>query len=126
MATIVQVPDLPLPPLRQELRIERGAPLVSGAPSWTIFDPVRHMFFQIGQMEMAVLSLWRGRSAPALGAELRRQGYSGEAADGALKSMVEFCFANGLTQRPTGDAVQSLTAQRERSRRDWWRWMLDN
>ncbi|GGE97079.1 peptidase M50 [Sphingomonas prati] len=117
---------MPLPPLRQELRIERGAPLVSGAPSWTIFDPVRHMFFQIGQTEMAILSLWRGRSAPALGAELRRQGYAGEAADGALKSMIQFCFANGLTQRPAGDAVQSLTAQRERSRRDWWRWMLDN
>ena len=28
-----------IPPLRQELRIEPGAPLVDGAPSWTLFDP---------------------------------------------------------------------------------------
>ncbi len=115
-----------LPPLRQELRLEPGAPLVTGAPSWTIFDPVRHLFFQIGQLEMAILSLWRGRSRDAVCDGLDAQGYDRQDADRAIGEMVEFCVANGLTQAPPGDTVNALMAQRARSKRAWWKWALDN
>ena len=47
-----------MPDLRQELRIEPGAPLVNGAPSWTLFDPVRHAFFQLGKIEFRIFSSW--------------------------------------------------------------------
>ncbi len=119
-------PPLPLPALRQELRVEPGAPLVNGAPSWTIFDPLRHSFFQIGRIEMAILSLWPGRSAQDVRAALEDQGLDPDEAGRATAQMVEFCLAQGLTERPPGDAVATLTERRERTKRSWWKFALDN
>lgn len=119
-------PPLPLPALRQELRVEPGAPLVNGAPSWTIFDPVRHAFFQIGRIEMAILSLWPGRSAQEVRAGLEQQGLDPDDAGRATAQMVEFCLAQGLTERPPGDAVATLSERRARTRRSWWRLAVDN
>lgn len=127
MATLPFSPaPLPLPRLRQELRVEPGAPLVNGAPSWTIFDPVRHVFFQIGRIEMAILSLWPDRSAQDVCAALEDRGLDPDEAGRATAQMVDFCLAQGLTERPPGDMVASLTERHERTRRAWWRMALDN
>ena len=125
MATLPFAPP-PLPALRQELRIEPGAPLVNGAPSWTIFDPIRHAFFQIGQLEVAILSLWPGRTAQDVQGALLERGYDIDETRKATAQMIEFCIAHGLTERPPGDAVATLVERRERTRRSWWRMALDN
>jgi len=116
----------PLPPLRQELRIEPAAPLVNGAPSWTIFDPVRHLFYQIGQLEMRILSLWPGRSVSAVRGALVDDGYDEASSNAAIGRMIEFCFNNSLTRAPPGDPVKALVERRAATKREWWRWALDN
>lgn len=129
MATLPLAPQFspaPLPALRQELRVEPGAPLVSGAPSWTIFDPIRHAFYQIGQLEVAILSLWPGRTAEDVRTGLTDRGYAPDEAGRATAQMIEFCLAHGLTERPPGDSVATLVERRARTRRSWWRFALDN
>lgn len=115
-----------LPPLRQELRIEPGAPLVTGAPSWTLFDPIRQLFYQVGRVEFRVFSLWSRGDIDDVRAGLRAEGLSEDAAERAIGRTLEFAFANSLTVTPARDTVASLTAQRAATRRDWWRWMLDH
>jgi putative peptide zinc metalloprotease protein len=126
MPELAAAGPLPLPQLRQELRIEPGAPLTSGAPSWTLFDPIRHQFFQLGAVEFQLLSgIAAGDITPAVN-RLRRDAMSAEAISDALNQVVEFAYTNLLTvdRVEPGDA---LFARHSAARRKaWWRQLLDN
>lgn len=116
----------PLPGLRQELRIEPGAPLVNGAPSWTLFDPVRHAFFQLGRIEFRIFRRWAEGSFEGLAADLAEEGLEGEEVDQAVARVVDFSLTNHLTVAPMGDSVATLVSERERARKAWWKWAVDN
>jgi putative peptide zinc metalloprotease protein len=115
-----------IPGLRQELRIEPGAPMVNGAPSWTLFDPVRHAFFQLGKLEVGIFARWASGELSKIGDDLKREGIEGQAADRLVARVVDFSISNQLTVAPLGDAVATFTAQRRTQRKAWWRWLVDN
>ena len=115
-----------LPGLRQELRIESGAPLVNGAPSWTLFDPVRHAFFQLGKVEFRILSRWASGMIGAIKDDLEAEGLNEEEINTAFGQVVEFSLSNSLTITPMGDTVATFSQQRQTAKRAWWKWMLDN
>jgi len=119
-----QLPDdAQLPPLREELRVDRSAPLLNGAPSWAIFDPVRHTYFQIGQAELALLGAWKQGSVKELKQRfLQQQGV--EPDPRAIQVLLQFLVANSLTRVPLGDAVKSLKAQAQARQQTWWQWLL--
>jgi putative peptide zinc metalloprotease protein len=117
---------LALPALRQELRIERGAALVNGAPSWTLFDPVRHLFFQLGEIEFAIFSNWASGRIDRVAEVLSAKGMDAAEIDAAFGRTLEFSLSNSLTQKPLGDAVLTYRQQREAARKAWWKWMIDN
>lgn len=117
----------PLPPLRQELRIEPGAPLVNGAPSWTLFDPVRHMFFQLGRIEYIILSRWASGNLADVGRDLMDHGLDQEESNDAFNRVVEFSAGNSLTMGPVGrGSVEAFLAQRAAAKKAAWKWLLDN
>ena len=90
-------PERPLlPPLRQELRIEPGAALVTGAPSWTLFDPVRHLFFQLGRIEYRILSRWASGDLEKVSEDLAAEGLDEEEINNAFGQVVDF----SLSQQP--------------------------
>lgn len=127
----IELPQLPKPPpipaLRQELRIEPGAPLVNGAPSWTLFDPVRHSFFQLGRTEFLILSHWASGDLGQIGEALEREGLESDEANDAFNRVIEFAATNGLTVGPVGqDAVAAFTEQHARGKKAAWKWLLDN
>lgn len=66
-----QSDDASLPPLREDLNISPGAPLLNGAPSWVIYDPVRHRFFQVGQRTIEMILNWSTGTALRLQADLK-------------------------------------------------------
>lgn len=115
-----------LPPLRQELRIEPGAPLVTGAPSWTLFDPVRHAFFQLGRIEFAIFSRWANGAMHEAGPALVAEGLESGEAEGEIARVVEFSLANNLTIAPLSDSVASFERIRRYGEKAWWRWLLDH
>ena len=115
-----------LPGLRQELRIERGAPLVTGAPSWTLFDPVRHLFYQLGKLEFRIFALWQNGSLNHIRAGLAADGVEAKDADLAIARVLDFSFANSLTISPNGPAVEQFAAQRKLRQREWWKWLVDH
>lgn len=125
LALNLPAPQAP-PPLRQELRIEPGAPLVSGAPSWTLFDPLRHAFFQLGQIEFSVFSRWANGRIHEAAAELVAKGFDQEEADAEIKRVVEFSLANNLTVTPAGESVGNFERIRRHGDKAWWRWLVDH
>ena len=118
--------DPALPPLRQELRIEPGAPLVNGAPSWILFDPVRHLFYQIGRLEMKILSLWGSHTLGRLKTALGDEGLDAAEAEAEIGRVLRFSFANNLTVRPEGDTSAAFASQRALAKREWWKWLVDH
>lgn len=125
-AITIEPTAAPLPGLRQELRLEPGAPLVSGAPSWTLFDPVRHAFFQLGKIEFSVFSAWARGSFADVQETLKAEGVPEDQIDATVARIVDFSLSNQLTVAPMGDVVASFEAMRERQKKAWWRWMVDN
>ncbi|MFM9975888.1 MAG: HlyD family efflux transporter periplasmic adaptor subunit [Beijerinckiaceae bacterium] len=49
---------VPLPVLREDIRLLKDAASPSGAPRWLIHDPVRDSFFEIGIEAFQLISLW--------------------------------------------------------------------
>ncbi|WP_428628502.1 HlyD family efflux transporter periplasmic adaptor subunit [Sphingopyxis sp.] len=117
---------LAMPLLRQELRIEPGAPLVNGAPSWTLFDPVRHAFFQLGRIEFTIFSRWANGRMHEAAQGLVAEGLEADEADAEVTRVVEFSLANNLTIAPLSDSVGSFERIRSQSRKAWWRWLVDH
>jgi putative peptide zinc metalloprotease protein len=127
MTSIAIAPEAPpLPGLRQELQINPGAPLVNGAPSWTLFDPIRHAFFQLGRIEFRIFKRWSSGSFDGLADELSEDGLDGEEIDATIARVVEFSLTNHLTIAPMGDTVATLVSERERARAAWWKWAFDH
>lgn len=115
-----------LPPLRQELRLEPGAPLPSGAPGFVLFDPLRHLFFEIGAIEQRIIAHWRCGEAEAVRDALIAEGESQRDAEDAIVAFHEFALSNSLTRDAPGNAVKTLADRHARAKRDWWRWLLDH
>lgn len=127
----INLPELPAPPplpaLRQELRIEPGAALVTGAPSWTLFDPVRHVFFQLGRTEYLILSRWAAGDLAEIGRDLLAHGLDEQDANEAFNRVVEFSANNSLTIGPIGrNTVEAFLEQRKSAKKAAWKWLLDN
>jgi putative peptide zinc metalloprotease protein len=118
--------DAPLPPLRQELRIEPGTPLPGGAPGFILFDPLRHLFFQIGALEQRVLALWRHQSPVVVRDALVAEGETVEDAEAAIADVHRFVLTNSLTRDVPGAAARSFAAREAAARKSWWKWLLDH
>ena len=113
----------PLPPLRQELRLDRAAPLAGGAPGWVLFDPLRHLFFQVGALEQRVVTHWRLGEAHAVLGALVAGGDHPEEAEDALVAFHDFARANDLLAHADPQAL----AARDRARpKGPLRWLLDH
>lgn len=54
----------PLPPLREDIRVQPGPRDFAGRPTWTLFDPLRNKFFQLDEHAFQLLSCWH-YGAPA-------------------------------------------------------------
>ena len=118
--------DISLPPLRQELRIAPGTPLPSGAPGFILFDPLRHLFFQLGALEQRVFALWRAGDARTVCEALVAEGENLEDAEAALIEVSEFVAANDLVRDTPKHAVRGFTAREAAARHSWWRFLLDH
>ncbi len=110
--------DTPLPPLREELQLLPGSPLLGGAPSWMIYDPVQARFFQVGIEIFELLSLWSLGSATALiesaQARLGRQVEPEEVID-----TIEFLSINSLTRDSASGSYRDFLVRKRSAERSW-------
>lgn len=109
--------DLPLAPLREDLRLGEAAPGPNGEPSWVIQDTVVNRFYRIGWFEFECLLRW-GQSARRVSEQIASQT--------ALKPDAEqvLAFQQFLEHHqlliPGWDAVERLRARSEGN--PWLSW----
>ncbi len=112
----------PLPLLRADLGVERAAPLIGGAPCWTVIDPVANSHYQLGAREIMLLGLWKLGTREALARTLDERGVPLQ--DGELDRLLQFLDRHGLVEMSAPQSAQRL-AQRDQARRTrGWRWLL--
>ncbi|MEO1610031.1 MAG: biotin/lipoyl-binding protein [Pseudomonadota bacterium] len=103
-----------LPELRQDLQISPGAPLVSGAPTWVIYDPIRHKFFQIGQRTIEILSRWSAGNASMLRDRLLKE-RALQVGEDELEKLISFLRQHNLVAQANAGAAASMYGQERRN-----------
>ena len=113
--------DLPLPPLREDLRIFPGAAHADGSPAWIIEDPVRNRHFRIGWLEFEYLQRWH--LVPSTAATQIRETTPLCAQGGQVLAFAAFLQANLLLRPAPARTHEMATARADRA---WltWRWWL--
>ncbi|MHA6264411.1 hypothetical protein ACXYMO_14500 [Arenibacterium sp. CAU 1754] len=115
--------DQPLPPLREDLDISPGAPLLSGAPSWVIYDPVRHRFFQVGQRTVEIISRWSAGTVENLRSDLlaKRALSVGEA---EVTNLLGFLKQHDLLALNAPGTARRMVNAETRQRTTWLQWAM--
>lgn len=83
--------------LRPELRLVEQPAAPDGSPQWAIYDPVNGRYFQIGWMEMEMLSRWHLGEAAAICADIQSGTTLRPAAD-QVRELAEFLGQHNLLQ----------------------------
>ncbi|HYF20196.1 MAG TPA: HlyD family efflux transporter periplasmic adaptor subunit [Ramlibacter sp.] len=116
--------DQPLPPLRSDLHIQRVGSFRDGSPRFRIHDPLRNRYFELGMLDVEILSSWQAGESPRILAERM------EVEQGTLVETDEILALRRLLVRyqlVAADDLGSFEALRDmwkRSRLHWLTWLL--
>lgn len=117
--------DLRLPSLRAELDTLPGAPTHDGVPTWTVVDPVRNRYFQIGWDAYQLLSRWHCGSADRLIEEVTAATTS-RPTRRDVEELIKFLYANNLTRDSASGGSRGYLAQAQAGHRHWLTWLIHN
>ncbi|MFV3074365.1 HlyD family efflux transporter periplasmic adaptor subunit [Niveispirillum fermenti] len=116
---------VPLPALREELHLHQAPPDRYGAPRWTLEDPARNRFFQIGWPEMEMLARWDLGEANAVAAAVA-EATTLDVDVEDVEQFAKFLAGANLLQVRGPDAIGRLVEQRGAQRMGWSKWLLKN
>jgi putative peptide zinc metalloprotease protein len=94
-----------LPPLREELLLHAAPASHDGVPAWTLEDPGRNQFFQIGWAEAEMLSRWHLGDAGQI-AQSISQHTTLDIASADVSEFARFLDRSSLTQARGAPVVQ--------------------
>ena len=117
--------DVPLPALRRDLKLLPAAPDWTGQPSWTIFDPVRNRYFQIGPETFECLIRWSAGSVGRLVAAVRSQSVY-QPDPGAVTGLISFLQSNALLERADSEATESFGRIKDAGKQAWYKQAVHN
>lgn len=113
--------ELPLAPLREDLRLSEAAITASGEPSWVIEDTVINRYYQIGWLEFECLLRW-GQTPKQISAQITEETALQPDADQVLE-FSQFLEHNQLL-RPNMQATDRLSKRSEGNAGLSWKWWL--
>ena len=125
MRTELRTKDFKLPPLREDLQIVQGAPTDDGTPTWTIVDPVRNKYFQIGWTPYQLLTRWASGSAERLIAKVTSE-TTCQVTEEDVRELLKFLYVNNLTRDSATGKSTGFEAQAKAARKDWLTWLVHN
>ncbi len=118
-----QEQDLALPPLRDDLQIIKGAPTLQGEPTWTIIDPVRNQYIQIGWAAYQMLARWKRGTCTQLINRLATD-TTCQVTQKDVEELILFLNANHLTQAPLAGGSAAFVEQAEAGKQNWVSWAI--
>ncbi len=116
---------IPLPPIRDELKLFEAAPNADGTPAWMIQDPVNNRFFRIGWIEFELLLHWDLGEARAALRQIN-QATPLHVTLGDVKQLVEFLSENQLLKAEKAADVGRLVNRLNRQKKSPFDWLFHN
>ncbi len=116
---------VPLPALREDLRLDSASANRDGSPSWMIHDPARNRFFRIGWLEFELLARWDAGNVDALVSRVRAETPLEPDADD-VAVLIRFLELHQLLHAKNARDTARLAAQRHMLRPSMWRYVLHN
>ena len=113
-----------LPPLRANLNIYPSTRTITGAPTWVIYDPVRHRYFNIGRTEFEILRRWEKAASLEQLIEQVNQNTSFHINTETIDALIKFFSIHQLLKVQGNDALKSLTQQEKHSHKSITNWLL--
>ena len=101
----------------------QGAPTPDGTPTWTIHDPVRNKYYQIGWVAHQLLSRWNCGSSDRLVKALNSE-TTHQVSKEDVEDLIKFLYANSLTRDPATGNSQAFVEQVEGQRQHWVKWLI--
>ncbi|MBL4614865.1 MAG: HlyD family efflux transporter periplasmic adaptor subunit [Magnetovibrio sp.] len=112
-----------LPVLRDDLELLPGPRARGGAPTWTVYDPVRSRYFRITQTAFELLSHWHlgdwSKIANAVSQMTGRRPLDGE-----RDWIVRFLNINMLIRRESPAEMADLNTVGQTTKTSWFTWAL--
>ncbi|CAM3759166.1 Peptidase family M50 [Vibrio aerogenes CECT 7868] len=112
--------QIPLPPLRQELRLHPAPDDVYGAPRRTLEDPIRGRFYQLGWLETEFLANWSDSPEKVL--RDVRNTTTLRPDEAALTSFSRFLSQNHLVHLDVTTLEHQLAQQQRQEH--WFFWLM--
>ena len=114
-----------LPRLRQDLQLYRAPPDTSGAPTFTLLDPVSNRFFHIGWRVSEIILRWDLRDANAIAVAITRETVLSVAAV-EVEQVAAFLTSNNLTADNGAELTARFLQHDISTRRSLFYWLLHN
>lgn len=112
--------------IREELQLLKGAPTISGKPTWMIFDPVQHRYFEIDFEIFEILTLWnRFENSDQLVAAARKE-QARELTLARIYDVTRFIDQNNLALEPIDGGWRTFANRRERKKVSAFAWLIHN
>lgn len=112
-----------VPKIREDLSLHEGPSDVSGAPTWTIHDPVRNQYFSIDWISFEVL-IRLDLNSPELIAEDITQSTTLNPSEDDVNHVFEFLIANELTIQSDQQIVKRFLAKDKSKKQNFWQFLL--
>ncbi|OIN05620.1 hypothetical protein BFR47_05370 [Oceanisphaera psychrotolerans] len=104
--------------MRDELTLYAGPSSPTGAPSWSLHDPVRNLYFRIDWLTFEILCRWQLADADSIAQALQQETTLQVDAQ-AVSRVVDFVQQHELIKRSTAQDSRAQTAQTERRQPGW-------
>jgi len=115
------MPKLPI--LRDDLELLPGPKVRGGAPTWTVYDPVRSRYFRISRVAFELLSHWHlGDWSKIAEAVARVSGRRPQ--DVERDWIVRFLNTNMLIRRESSADMADLSMVNQAGKTSWFNWAL--
>lgn len=112
-----------LPPLREELLLHLGPATLDGAPTWSLHDPVRNIFFRIDWLTYEILARWALNSPDAICNAIENETpIQPEAED--ISAVIHFLAENELLQRFDQNGSRWYWHNQRVRTMSWGKWLL--
>lgn len=112
-----------LPSLREELTLYAAPTAASGAPAWSLHDPVRNLFFRIDWLTYELLSRWHlGEPQAIVDAVERETPIASAVSD--VETVARFLADSELVQRHDAQSSDWMCSQKAKRQSSWSQWLL--
>lgn len=112
-----------LPPLREDLQLQAGPSDLNGAPTWTIYDPVRNRYLRLSAFGFEIIRQWQAGPIEAL---IKRVGQAcgRHPKEEEISALIDLLGRNELFHKTGVEGIAQLTKYASAMKVDWHKKLL--